>query len=187
MPFDHFDWISGLYDRGAQFLLTDSLRGWLSLPADGLFLDVGGGTGRVAAALAGLTGARIVVDPSRGMLRYAHAKNLPVARAPAEWLPFPDESFARILMRDAFHHVRDHRRTALELQRILAPGGRIVIIEPDISILAVRWIAIFEKILLMRSHFFSGEELADFFREEKSKTEIFQDSPNVLIVVEKVK
>jgi demethylmenaquinone methyltransferase/2-methoxy-6-polyprenyl-1,4-benzoquinol methylase len=68
-----------------------------------------------------------------------------------------------VIIVDAFHHVAEHGRTAAELWRVLKPGGRLVIEEPDIRTFGVVLIALAEKFLLMRSHFLSPERIAEFF------------------------
>ncbi len=187
MPFDHFNLVADLYERAAQFVLTEPLAEILSLSPDVLLLDVGGGTGRVAAALRGLAREVVVADPSEGMLRRAAAKGLASVRAPAEYLPFPSGIFDRILMRDALHHVRDQRRTIHELWRLLAPGGRLVIVEPDIRQFGVKLIALMEKLLLMRSHILSGEKIAGFFDGRAARTRIVYSENNVIILAERVR
>jgi demethylmenaquinone methyltransferase/2-methoxy-6-polyprenyl-1,4-benzoquinol methylase len=69
----------------------------------------------------------------------------------------------RILMVDAFHHLLDQVQTVRELARVLSPGGRLVIQEPDIRHWAVKLVALGEKILLMRSHFYSAQEIQAMF------------------------
>jgi ubiquinone/menaquinone biosynthesis C-methylase UbiE len=86
-----------------------------------------------------------VADLSRGMLRRAAGKGLATVCTPAESLPFPSGSFDRIIMMDALHHVIDQRQTAGELWRVLAPGGRIVIVEPDIRKFIVKLLAIAKR------------------------------------------
>ncbi len=56
-------------------------------------------------------------------------------------------------MMDALHHMSFQKQAIGELWRVLKPGGRIVIIEPDIRRFVVKLIAIGEKIILMESHF----------------------------------
>jgi SAM-dependent methyltransferase len=92
-------------------------------------LDVGCGTGRVAAALAEL-GCRVWgVDPAEEMLREARAGAGPRAgfkQGRAEALPFKDGWFERAVLRLVVHLV-DRPAAFGELVRVLAPGGRAVI------------------------------------------------------------
>lgn len=55
------------------------------------------------------------------------------AVADAEALPFADRSFDNIAMIDVLHHIGAPRRFLAEAQRILRPGGRIVLVEPAIT------------------------------------------------------
>jgi ubiquinone/menaquinone biosynthesis C-methylase UbiE len=128
-----------------------------------------------------------IADLSRAMLHYAVGKGLPAVCAQSESLPFPPGSFERIIMVDAFHHVIDQRQTARELLRLLVPGGRILIIEPDIHKPMVKGIAIGEKILLMRSHFLNGEKIAALFKGPESNVSVFHEGYNVISVVEKLR
>jgi ubiquinone/menaquinone biosynthesis C-methylase UbiE len=187
MPFDHFGLIAGVYDRAGSFSVSELLSGWLDLSSNCRLLDVGGGTGRVAAALRGWVADVFVADLSRAMLRYAVGKGLPSVCAPAELLPFPSGSFDRIIMVDALHHVIDQRQTARELFRLLAPGGRIVIIEPDIHKLVVKGVAIGEKLLLMRSHFLSGEKIAALFKDPEATVSVFREGYNIISITERVR
>jgi len=187
VPFDHFDLIAGLYNWTAKFSIPAPLLDLLALPPDSLLLDAGGGTGRVAEALGGMVKEVVVADISRGMLGHAAEKGLEMACTPVERLPFASSTFDRIIMVDALHHVFDQRQTINELWRVLAPDGRIVIIEPDIHKFAVKLIAIGEKMLLMRSHFLSAEEIAALFANHNVHVRVISDEFNVLIGVEKVR
>jgi ubiquinone/menaquinone biosynthesis C-methylase UbiE len=185
MPFDHFNLIAGLYDRSGPFIPGKPLLECLSLSSKHRLLDAGGGTGRVTAALKSMVRAVVVVDISTGMLRSAAAKGLPTVASPAEVLPFPSGSFDRVIMLDALHHVSDQLRTVSELWRVLAPGGRIVIVEPDIHKAAVILIAGFEKLLLMRSHFLSGEKIKELFVDPLARVAIQYADNNILLLAEK--
>ncbi len=164
--FDHFSPIASLYDRvSVQDETSKKIAALLNLPAAGWLLDAGGGTGRVSGALTGLVDGIVVVDASPGMLRRAAARpGLRPALGVTEALPFPSGAFARILVADAFHHFHEHRLAAAELWRVLQPGGRLVIIEPDITRWPVKLIALGETALLMRSRFFDAGALAAFFQ-----------------------
>jgi ubiquinone/menaquinone biosynthesis C-methylase UbiE len=185
MPFDHFELIAGFYDRVGQFRITAPLLGALSLSLNSLLLDAGGGTGRVATALRDRVKEVFVVDVSEGMLRRARGKGLATVCAPVELLPFLSNSIDRIIMVDALHHVMDQHHTADEIWRVLAPGGRILIIEPDIRRFLVKLIAFGEKILFMRSHFLNGEEIRSLFMESKGRVDWFVNEFNIFLVVEK--
>ncbi len=185
MPFDHFDLIAGCYDRAGPFNLSEPFLGYLTLSSENLLLDAGGGTGRVALALRGLVREVFVADVSRGMLRRAAMKGLAAVNSPAESLPFPPESVDRVVMVDALHHVSDQYLTIKELWRVLAPGGRIVIIEPDIDKLVTKLIALIEKILMMRSHFLSGEKISALFIDPDASIHLCKDGFNVILIAEK--
>jgi demethylmenaquinone methyltransferase/2-methoxy-6-polyprenyl-1,4-benzoquinol methylase len=89
-------------------------------------------------------------------------------------------------MMDALHHVRDQHLTASELWRVLTPGGRIVIVEPDIRKPMVKIIALGEKLLLMRSHFLSSGGIASLFRNPDARIGVIFEEFNVFMVAEKV-
>ena len=74
---------------------------------------------------------------------------------------FGDGRFNRILVVDALHHFCDQQEAIEDLLRVLKPGGRLVIEEPDINHKGVRILALIEKLLLMRSHFFAPEKIRD--------------------------
>jgi ubiquinone/menaquinone biosynthesis C-methylase UbiE len=160
MHFDHFDFLAPFYDRVIRFDRLETTLQMAALPADGLLLDAGGGTGRVAASLRPYVSGIVLADLSLRMLLQARSKGLSSVLTPTERLPFPDQIFSRVLMVDALHHVIHQTQTVHELWRVLAPGGRLVIEEPDVRTTPVKWIALAEKLALMRSHFLKPEEIA---------------------------
>ncbi len=163
MPVDDFRRIARIYGRAADFQLSEEFTQALDLTPRCSLLDVGGGTGRVAATLNSRASRVVIADPSREMLHYATGKGLPGVCAPAEELPFLAESFDRIIMVDALHHVGSQAITASELWRVLKDQGRILILEPDIQRFAVKLVALGEKILLWRSHFLTHAEITALF------------------------
>ncbi|MGZ9226821.1 MAG: class I SAM-dependent methyltransferase [Anaerolineales bacterium] len=159
----HFNLLAPLYDRAIPFVRLDQMLRVLDLPHPGSLLDAGGGTGRVAGALRPHVGWIVVADVSNGMLAQARQKDLPAASTETESLPFADETFDRVLMVDALHHVIDQAQTIRELYRVLKLDGRLVIEEPDLRKFAVKLIAVAEKLALMRSHFLAPSQIADLF------------------------
>ena len=161
---DHFGLIAPFYDR----VFHHGDRAWLfdllNLPAKGCLLDAGGGTGRIAQLLRDQVDRVVVVDLSIEMLQQANVKDgLQTACSHTERLPFDDAVFDRILMVDALHHVCDQPQTALELWRVLEPGGYLVIEEPDLRTFGVKLVAVAEKLALMRSHFLTPPDIASLF------------------------
>ena len=158
--FDHFAVLAPLFAR-LSYSQTEVLREAASLPVQGRLLEVGGGTGRAAAAIHGLVDEVIVSDISLGMLQKAsHPALLPVCNG-SETLPFADDSFERVIMVDALHHVIDRDRSVREMYRVLKPGGVLVIEEPDIRTFGIKLVAIAEKVLLMRSHFLTPDQIVE--------------------------
>ena len=136
------------------------MRSLLRLPTEGRVLEAGGGTGRVSSDLLPLVGTLVINDLSQPMLTQARSKGpLQPVQSYVERLPFPDASFDRVFAVDALHHFSDHHAAIGELLRVLRPEGRLVIEEPDIKRFAVKLVALFEKLALMRSHFLTGEEI----------------------------
>ena len=159
----HFNLLAPFYDQVIQFTDLDKMLQVLDLPNAGILLDAGGGTGRVALALRPHVGSVIVADVSWGMLLQARQKNLVTTSTETEHLPFTNNSFDRVLMVDALHHVVNQAETIRELYRVLKPGGRLVIEEPDLRTFAVKMIAVAEKLALMRSHFLDPTWIAALF------------------------
>jgi demethylmenaquinone methyltransferase/2-methoxy-6-polyprenyl-1,4-benzoquinol methylase len=157
----HFDWIAFAYDRLLGPHRTDELAGMLGLPVRGRLLDAGGGTGRASAALRPLVDDVVVADLSWPMLRQGRKRNgMKAVQARTEALPFPDGIFERVVVVDALHHFSSRGAALAELARVLSPGGRILIEEPDLTRPAVKVVAVLEKLFLMESHFVAPEGIA---------------------------
>lgn len=182
--FDHFDLLAPFYDRAMPFSRLELMLKMVALPVDGLLLDAGGGTGRIASALRPYVRQALVADFSAGMLVQAKRKGLSAIHTPAEHLPFASGTFERIIMVDALHHVLNQAETIAELWRILRPGGRLVIEEPDVRTLIVKIVAIGEKLALMRSHFLSPPKIAALFPPQ-AKIKIETEDYTAWVIVEK--
>ena len=181
---DHFRFFAPFYDRVFDGdSMPRRIASPLNLPVAGWLLDAGGGTGRVSQAVAAQTGGVVVADVSSGMLRQARRKGgLHPTHAQAEQLPFASGGFERILIVDAFHHFYHQEAAARELWRVLRPGGRLVLLEPNIERWPVRLVALGEKLLLMRSRFLPAEELARLFtRLEKARVVVNTDDDPLTI------
>ena len=99
-------------------------------------LDVATGAGHVARALAPHVRRVVASDITPEMLAETEAlaaehgvANLETCLAPAEALPFDDESFDIVTVRTAPHHFADVPAFLAEAARVLNPGGRLVVVD----------------------------------------------------------
>lgn len=122
-------WFYSLFNRSPRSNTAIVERS--SLGADDRFLDVGCGPG-AALELAAATGAQVAgVDPSPSMVSRA-SKRVPTADVrvgSAEELPFPDDHCTVVANVASFHHWADRDAGLREILRVLAPGGRLHIME----------------------------------------------------------
>jgi len=182
---DHFGFLAPFYERFISATMSEQLADLLDVPDNGVVLDAAGGTGRIAQFLCAGAAQIVVVDESRRMLREANRKpGIDPVCSHIEQLPFQDNSFDRILMVDALHHLANQQRASLELWRLLKPGGRIVIEEPDVRTFAVKLIAVAEKVALMRSHFLDPVRIAGLFPSKDACVSIKTDGPTAWVTIE---
>lgn len=172
---DHFDLLAPLYDKVIGPPDLARLRALLDLPTGGRMLDAGGGTGRVAAQLRPLVGELVLLDQSLPMLRQAQPKGLDPLRGDVTRLPFPDATFDRVVVVDALHHFVDARAAVRDLLRVLRPGGRLVIEEPDIQHRSVQLIVVAEWLAMMGSHFYSPQAIRAMVEANGVPARIEQD------------
>jgi SAM-dependent methyltransferase len=101
------------------------------LPLGGTVLDVGCGTGRLGAAIAGEGYDVFGADLSPNMLRQARERGLRGTYvATTTVLPFADDSFDLALTVATLHHLETPRRvadTVEEMARVVKPGGFVVL------------------------------------------------------------
>ncbi len=183
MPLNHFDLVARVYDRVLRYSGPEPILRLLQVKDGHRVLDVGGGTGRVISTFS-CDCFLVVCDASWTMGREARGKGLPVCTGVAERLPFADGAFDRLVMVDVFHHLADHRVAAREMVRVLAPGGIALIEEPDIRLRPVKWLALAERVALMRSTFFSPTDMVTVFRQAgAASVDVHDDAPNFRVVV----
>ena len=93
-------------------------------------LDLACGTQPVARAAAHIARRITCADPSIGMLTAGRKRaRLPLVQTPGERLPFRDRSFDLISVGFAMRHFADLHIVFEECRRVLAPGGRLLIME----------------------------------------------------------
>jgi ubiquinone/menaquinone biosynthesis C-methylase UbiE len=135
---DYDDRLYAVYAQGRA--LAETARStWLSAFERRLprrrpltLIDVGSGTGRWTPALALRFGGPVFgVEPSAQMRAVATtesaAERVTYLAGSAERIPLDDRACDSGLAFFVWHHVRDHRRAAAELRRVIRPGGRLLV------------------------------------------------------------
>lgn len=125
------------YDAGRAYA-PHVLEAWLETIASAVegapvrdILDLGCGTGRYSAALAGHFGAAVIgVEPSEKMLAEAAKKageRVMLLRGAGEAVPLADASVDLVFISMVFHHFADPAKAAAECHRVLRPGGAVAL------------------------------------------------------------
>ena len=154
-----FDRFAPFYDRLMGEADAEALETGLALADRDLqrVVDVGGGTGRGIRAVD--TADSVVLDASRPMLTEARENGFPVLQGDATELPFGDETVDAVLIVDALHHMDPVEKVLAETERVLRPGGVLVVREVDPSALRGRAMSAIEHVIGFHSTFFTPEEL----------------------------
>lgn len=111
------------------------MRHGLLAEATGSVLEVGAGTGANLAHYNGHLESLVFTEPEPAMLRRLQARARDAAplakilRAPAEDLPFEDDSFDTVVSTLVLCGVDDQSRSLREMRRVLRPGGRLLFLE----------------------------------------------------------
>jgi demethylmenaquinone methyltransferase/2-methoxy-6-polyprenyl-1,4-benzoquinol methylase len=95
-----------------------------------------------------------------------------LAQARAEELPFGDSAFDRVMVVDALHHFFDQPAAIREFNRVLKPGGRLVIEEPDRRRWIIKMLAVAERTVLMRSRIHPMTDIVDMIAAEGFSAQI---------------
>ena len=137
-----FDRIASRYD-----LMNSLMTGWQderwrgaaarAAAGDGVdrALDAATGTGRLAIALRQAGAVKVVgVDASSGMLERAASRakargGISLLYADVMDLPFDDDTFDACTIGFGLRNLPDYRLGVKEMARVVAPGGRLVILE----------------------------------------------------------
>jgi ubiquinone/menaquinone biosynthesis C-methylase UbiE len=113
-----------------------SRRACKAAPEGGSVLDVGCGPGTLAGMAARRRTDLTVrgVDPSAEMVRYAQehvgrrlGERVQFARAGAEKLPFPDDTFDVVVSTMSFQHWFPLRDAVAEVLRVTRPSGKVLL------------------------------------------------------------
>jgi demethylmenaquinone methyltransferase / 2-methoxy-6-polyprenyl-1,4-benzoquinol methylase len=134
-----FEGLPARYDRAGALMSFGQDPRWRAAMVDAVdpqpgqrILDVATGTGMVARALARRGALVTALDQSEAMLDVARAREHPgvtFVQGEAERLPFADASFDALTFTYLLRYVDDPAATLAELARVIAPGGRIGMVE----------------------------------------------------------
>jgi SAM-dependent methyltransferase len=120
----------------------------------GRVLDLGCGTGTLFEFLEGW-GRVIGLELSRDALILAHAKSsVPLVRATTDAIPFRTGSFSLIAVFDCLEHLKNDRHALMQVRRMLAPGGVLVV-----SVPAFRFLASWRDVQLLHMRRYSRDQL----------------------------
>jgi ubiquinone/menaquinone biosynthesis C-methylase UbiE len=129
---------AGIYDHVTAKTERDGLgahRHALLAAATGDVLEIGAGTGANLPYYDGGAQTLTLTEPEKPMARRLQKRILEqrpdakLLRAPAEDLPFNDDSFDTVVATLVLCTVDDQPRALRELRRVLRPGGRLLFIE----------------------------------------------------------
>lgn len=139
--------LRGIFDRTAPHYERIAQWGWFGtgetyrrqallragVTGDMKAIDVASGTGPVARALVKILNSPdqiVCVEPSAGMIAESR-KTVPAIhhQGTAEALPVEDETFDFLSMGFALRHVDNLEAAFREFHRVLAPGGKILIMD----------------------------------------------------------
>jgi len=101
-----------------------------------LVVDFGTGTGRMLTLFAGMARRVEGIDLSHQMLTVARSKlqdagaaNASVRHGDATASPYADSSASLVIIHQVLHFLDDPGRALVEAARVLAPGGRLIVVE----------------------------------------------------------
>ena len=106
-------------------------------------LDIGCGTGALLSMIQEKRkDARLFgVDLSEQMIQVSKAKlgeKADLRVSDSEKLPFPNEAFDLVMCTFSFHHYPNPGAVLLEVRRVLAPSGRLILADPTTAIPLLR-------------------------------------------------
>ncbi|ABF07415.1 class I SAM-dependent methyltransferase [Cupriavidus metallidurans] len=127
---------SAVHAQGADLEQLKQALAYLKPVAHSRVLDLGCGAGHASFAAATVANEVVAYDLSAAMLEVVAGAardrglgNVKTQQGAAEQLPFDDASFCAVVSRMSAHHWRDVPAALREIQRVLKPNGKVVLID----------------------------------------------------------
>ncbi len=144
------------------------IAGNLSGLADGKIVELGSGLGNIHEFIPTCIRTDLFPNPWIDQVENAYR------------LSFADESVSDLILTDVFHHLKYPGTALQELNRVLCKGGRVIMLEPCISLLGTvvygllheEPIAVIKKIEWFASQDWSPENI-DYYAAQGNATRIF--------------
>ena len=127
-----YDLMNDLMSFGLHRLWKRALIAAVAPQPGQMLVDLAGGTGDVAAGLAGEDRCVAVCDPSVAMMQEGRKRALPNVRwiaGEAEALPFADNVVDSLTISFGIRNVTRLRDALKEMHRVLRPGGKLFCLE----------------------------------------------------------
>ncbi len=99
----------------------------------GRVLDNGCGVGHILERFG--ADEAVGLDISMNMLRHAWKKSNQLVRGSSQHLPFKENVFHAVFCRGVLHHLPEPEKPANEIHRVLRPGGEVVFVDPNCSLI----------------------------------------------------
>jgi SAM-dependent methyltransferase len=115
-----FGTVSADYERGRPSYPAESVQ-WVLDGVSGLVADIGAGTGKLTAVIAGLGHRVVAIDPDPAMLSRLPT-GIPTLPGSGEQIPLDDGALDGVTFGQAWHWV-DPVAGSAEVARVLRPGG----------------------------------------------------------------
>jgi demethylmenaquinone methyltransferase/2-methoxy-6-polyprenyl-1,4-benzoquinol methylase len=136
----NYDLMNDLMSLGVHRLWKRHFVATSGVKPGACVLDLGGGTGDIAALLAAAVGAKglvVLSDINRDMLSVGRDRltdrgliaNLDYGIVDAQAIPFRDRSFDLVTIAFGLRNVTDKQKALAEMHRVLKIGGRAMILE----------------------------------------------------------
>lgn len=159
-----FGCYAGFYDGFMRFWSLDQSEAIMEETRDirnRRVLDIGGGTGTLADALARRGADVTLADPEKRMTAIARKKNpfVRIVSAHAHELKLPSDSFDYVILRDALHHIANQEEAVRISHRLLRAGGKLLIQEFDKNFVFAKCIRLFEQLCFERCRLFDEKTL----------------------------